>query len=150
MTADGLGRPLPRARGTAAPGDPRHLAGVREQQVADGDGLQLAVLLTAVAGVVAAVRHRDLVPGQGSQLSRQVRLVSLHGRQVVRVALPGEAGGVTALGVQRIHRHHRAARVLVADVGQQRGERRDLAGLRRDLPGRGDAAQVAADVRPRC
>jgi hypothetical protein len=43
---------------------------------------------------------------------------------------------VIALGVQRIHRHHRAAKVLVVDVGQQRGERRDLVGLRRDLPGR--------------
>jgi hypothetical protein len=42
---------------------------VREQQVVDGDGLQLAVLLTAVADVMAAVHHRDLVPGQGSQLS---------------------------------------------------------------------------------
>jgi len=146
---DGPGRPPPRAQGTMAPGDPQHLAGVREQQVVDGDGPQLAVLLTAVAGVVAAVHHRDLVPGQGSQLFRQVRLVSLHGHQVVRVALPDEAGGVIALGVQRIHRHHRAAKVLVVDVGQQRGERRDLAGLRRDLPGRSDAAQIAANVRPR-
>ena len=65
---DGLGRPPPRALGTAAPGDPQHLAGVREQQVVDGDGLQLAVLLTAVADVVAAVHHRDLVTGPGSQL----------------------------------------------------------------------------------
>lgn len=67
---DGLGRLPPRAQGTAAPGDPQHLAGVRERQVVDGDGLQLAVLLTAVADVVAAVHHRDLVPGQGSQLFR--------------------------------------------------------------------------------
>jgi hypothetical protein len=94
------------------------------------------VLLTAVADVVAAVHHRDLVPGQGSQLFRQVRLVSLHGHQVVRVALLDKVGGVIALGVQRIHRHHRAAKVPVVDVGQQRGERRDLVGLRRDLPGR--------------
>src|SRR5690242_6786232 len=38
---------------------------VREQQVVDGDGLQLAVLLTAVADVVAAVHHRALVPRAG-------------------------------------------------------------------------------------
>jgi hypothetical protein len=67
----------------------------------------------------------------------------------VRVALLDEAGGVIALGVQRIHRHHRAAKVLVVDAGQQRGERRDLVRLRRDLPGRSDAAQIAANVRPR-
>ena len=86
----------------------------------------------------------------GAQLVfRQVRLVSLHGHQVVRVVLLDEVGGVIALGVQRIHRHHRAAKVLVVDIGQQRAEPRDLAGLRRDLPGRSDAAQTAANVRPR-
>jgi hypothetical protein len=67
----------------------------------------------------------------------------------VRVALLDKVGGVIAPGVQRIHRHHRAAKVPVVDAGQQRGERRDLVGLRRDLPDRSDAAQIAANVGPR-
>jgi hypothetical protein len=64
------------------------LGGVREAQPGghggDLEGAPLVLAVTALAGVGCG---RDVAPGQGRELAAQLRLVVLHGQDVVRAAL---------------------------------------------------------------
>lgn len=52
---------------------------------------------------------------------------------VVRVTVLDEVAGVVLLRVHRVHRDHGLAQVRVVDGVQERGELRNLVGLRADL-----------------
>jgi len=105
------------------------LGGVREgEPLGDGGDLQGAVLAAAVAGLSGAAGDRHRAPGQGLELGVQAGLAAFDGEDVARAAA-GQVAGVPALGVQRAGGDDRPAD---GDAVQQRGQHRDLAGLRLD------------------
>lgn len=59
-------------------------------------------------------------------------MVAFHRQQVVRVTVLDEVAGVVLLRVHRVHRDHGLAQVRVVDGVQERGELRNLVGLRAD------------------
>ena len=114
---------------------------MREEQARDGDDLHEPLLVTAVAPVVVAVDHGNLLPGQGVELTGLAALVVLDGQQVVSAAF-AQVGGVVALGVEGIggNDHPREIRVRRSGRGEVRAG--DFVGLRADLA-RGESDTVA-------
>jgi hypothetical protein len=94
----------------------------------DGGDLHGAVLAAAVTAAAGAADDRQLAPGQGLELGVQAGLVVFDGEDAVRAAA-GQVAGVLALGVQRVGGANGPAD---GDAVQQRGQHRDLVGLRLD------------------
>jgi hypothetical protein len=121
----------------AGPGDPYCLFGMREAEPgrsAVGQRFDGAGLPPPVSFVAALVTDRHLGPGQRLEQTVQRRLVRLDRDHEVG-ATGGDLACVAGLGVQRVrHDDHpvKGAEQLLDPV-QQRGERRDLVRLRRDL-----------------
>jgi hypothetical protein len=65
---DGLAGALLRSIETAAL-DAQDLGGVREEQAVDGDDMHESLFVAAVAPVVVAVNHGDLLPGHSVELA---------------------------------------------------------------------------------
>jgi hypothetical protein len=100
---DDRGPPPPAAKVADLPGDLEDLAGVREAEPADGDGLEGADLHPAVGAVAGAVQDRHPVPGQPGTAGKQRGPVGLDGKQIVSVLgfheeLCGIAGGLERIG----------------------------------------------------
>jgi hypothetical protein len=92
------------------------------------------VVIRGVAGVDVAGGDRDLGPGQGFERGEQCRLVLFDGEHEPRAAVV-EVLGVGALGVQGVRGDHRVGQGDTdrGEPVEQRGEHRDLVGLRADL-----------------
>jgi hypothetical protein len=95
--------------------------------------------VTALAGVGCG---RDVAPGQGRELGAQLRLVVLHGQDVVRAALIHQVAGVLALSMHRICGHDGTTE---ADLVQEHGQHRDLVRLHLDIDLAQDHAAVAIE-----
>jgi hypothetical protein len=92
----------------------------------DGDRLQGALLLAAVAAARLPVADRDLPPGQVLELGVQAGLVLLDHQDVMRLLAGDQELGVLALSMQRISGNDDAIQVQLL---QQRRELGDLVGL---------------------
>src|SRR5262249_33792199 len=99
---DGHGGPAALGEGADPAGDADGLGGVGELQVGDGDDLQAADLITAVAAVAGRITDRHVAPGQGLEPAVQVRLVAFDDAHVRGAFDTHQVVDVLALGVHRI------------------------------------------------
>jgi hypothetical protein len=100
------------------------LCGVREADVAHGDGLEGAQLDAAVGAVAGAVGHGHVLPGDGRAARQQGRLVGLDHQQVVGLLAGDQELGGARVRVECVGGDDRAGQV---QAGQQRDQARDLA-----------------------
>jgi hypothetical protein len=127
---DDHGVPPVGAKTAGLAGDLQDLGGVREAEVAHGDGLEGAQLDAAVPAVAGAVADGHVVPGQPGAAVQQGGLVGLDYEQVVGLLSGDQELGGVGVGLECVGGDDHAGKVQPVQQGLKGG---DLAGDPVDL-----------------